>query len=357
MRYMSPPGGGSVQPGQFHTVQILVLKDRKPGHYRQAEAIAERLSSIEPARIEAIDIEPRWYAHEALRRSSSRWSTRPDHLLRAFYGLRAADLTRADIVVGSGRPTILAGLLLARLWGGRFVYRGIGTGYSFGPQDLVLVASPRAAGNANRIYVPVPAPIDPDTLPPPRRIADSADLRGASTSLLVGGDSTTHRFVEADWNRLAAFVEASADTYGIRWSITNSRRTPDAVSDMWTVMAARRDDVTFIDWRTAGVGSIDRLLAADVILVTSDSVSMIGDACNAMRPVLALDPASTQPAGAADVANVFAETGQLERLSIADLDPAALAPTLARLVVPPVSHRRHLEQVLTDWLALRRRAA
>ena len=53
----------------------------------------------------------------------------------------------------------------------------------------------------------------------------------ASAALLLGGDSGDCRYASAEWDDLIAFVAASHARLGTRWSIGNSRRTPDSVSD------------------------------------------------------------------------------------------------------------------------------
>jgi mitochondrial fission protein ELM1 len=77
----------------------------------------------------------------------------------------------------------------------------------------------------------------------------------------------------------------------VRWQVTSSRRTPDAVADrLAEASAALPSAVKFIDYRRESAGSIDPLFNADAILVTEDSNTMISEAVAARRPVIVLRP-------------------------------------------------------------------
>jgi mitochondrial fission protein ELM1 len=117
-----------------------------------------------------------------------------------------------------------------------------------------------------------------------------ADLRGRTLALLVGGPTTNHAFTDADWNALHSLLRDGAAA-GVRWQVTSSRRTPDAVADrLAETSAALSSKVEFIDYRLANPGSIDPLFNADAILVTEDSNTMISEAVAARRPVIVLRP-------------------------------------------------------------------
>ncbi len=220
-----------------------------------------------------------------------------------------------------------------------------------GPIDLVVSAGGRTLAANVRGGGPLPLP---NVFPVPAaiwvtrvrpRVADLSDERSAAV-LAAGAEAFAGRsrgcppprplalrtrerqrrwrcwwgpvphanFAPADWSALAALMRATAATGSVRFVLSTSRRTPDAAL-RWLEPVARDPAVVsdWIDWRSAGPGSIGRALAADGVLVTADSMSMICEAVAMRRPTVVLSPAIRRPAR----------------------DDAALAPLLSR--APPGS--------------------
>ncbi|MEZ5818994.1 MAG: ELM1/GtrOC1 family putative glycosyltransferase, partial [Hyphomicrobiaceae bacterium] len=92
---------------------------------------------------------------------------------------------------------------------------------------------------------------------------------------------------------LAAFVCESWRSHRTRWIVSSSRRTPDWVGDHFAELAAKRSGAIaeFIDFRTAGPGTLARLFAeAEAVLATEDSSSMMSEAVCARLPVVGVAP-------------------------------------------------------------------
>jgi hypothetical protein len=107
-------------------------------------------------------------------------------------------------------------------------------------------------------------------------------------AVLIGGNSRDFRFAEDDIARFASQLAALAGT-GARLMATTSRRTPAALAE-----AARAAILASGGWLWDGTGENpyrELLAGADAVLVTADSVNMIGEACATGRPVMVFRPA------------------------------------------------------------------
>jgi mitochondrial fission protein ELM1 len=115
--------------------------------------------------------------------------------------------------------------------------------------------------------------------------AELARLRRPRAAVLVGGASKRHRMDQAS---LAALSDAlsALRAQGVSLMISSSRRTPQ---DARTIIAAHKGEKNV--WVYDGEGDnpyFAFLAAADVVLVTRDSVNMLTEAATAGKPVLTL---------------------------------------------------------------------
>jgi uncharacterized protein len=222
---------------------LLVLRDWRPGHYNQAEGVARIVGDHCPVSVDRIEVRQRRLATNHLRRLalSSPWPS-TERMLALLYGIRTDRLACPDLVIGAGRPTAAAGILLRRWCGARFVYSGYLRDYDSAEIDLMLVRTLRHASSPNQAVAPVPSAIDPDALPRPRRAVAAVDLDGRRASLLLGGKGPGYRYDAAEWRHIAALVEDSAVRYGLKWSVASSRRTPDKASELIAGPADRGRD-------------------------------------------------------------------------------------------------------------------
>lgn len=189
-----------------------------------------------------------------------------------------------DLVIASGRKAIAASRYIKRMSGGQ----------SF----TVQIQDPRIdPENFDLVAIPHHDPTRGDNViitdASPNRITDAllgeaASAFPAFTSLpapriavLIGGSSKAYTMSEAVTRRLAAQLKALDGSL----MITPSRRTGA------TNEAILRDTLpdAFI-WDSAGENPyFGMLAAADFILVTADSASMISDACTTGKPVYMID--------------------------------------------------------------------
>jgi hypothetical protein len=296
------------------------------------EGIARALLKIRPVEVDRVDLRL-W---PGLRLAPSRWvmaafGDRPARGMQSFYGIDWRKLPRADLIVASGVTTLPAANWLTRLTGTRAIYSGYPTDGDMTEMALVLVNAPEQLGAPNARLVPIPSTVDPDSLRAPRVLRSLEDLRGAEVSLLLGGRASGYSFAAGDWRHLAEVVAESARNFGLRWSVSNSRRTPGAASRLFAGLAASGAITGFIDYRVAGPGSAKALFAADAVVVTRDSVTMISEGLTARRPVIALIPGVTRPRIGESVVAALGAQGGLAVLAIPGLAAGRLAETLIRL--------------------------
>ncbi len=335
--------------------RVLILRDVKPGHFHQAEGVALALARLTPVHAARLEVRPaRWATSDARKFILRRLAHDARFWLKAMFGIDLPRLERPDVIVGSGWPTIAAGLLLSRHFDAPLIFSGPIGGYRTGPKVLSLVASPRQAGDPGAVLAPIPCTVDPDMYPSPRRLTRPEDLNGATLSLLVGGSAYRREFPQDEWDALIALVPAVAARFGVRWQVSTSRRTPDAVADRFKALAQAGALARLIDYRATGAGSVRDLFGADALVVTEDSMSMLAEGLAARRPVLALKSHCVHKAYANEVIAGMAgprlEGASLAILPMASVTPERFAATLTRLAPPSEDAREAIAHAIAPFL-------
>jgi mitochondrial fission protein ELM1 len=196
-----------------------------------------------------------------------------------------------DILIASGRRAVAYVRAVKHASNGRcftVILKDPRTGSA--AADLIWVpAHDRLRGGNVLVTVTSPHGIAPERLaaaaanPPP----GIAALPGPRVAVLVGGDSRHHRFTAEDIARFAGHLDALAAS-GAALMGTGSRRTPPALAAAVKAVFARHGG-----WWWDGRGEnplLALLAAADAVVVTADSVNMIGEAAATGRPVLLFEP-------------------------------------------------------------------
>lgn len=300
---------------------IWVLTDGKAGDETQclgvAECIAERVSQPDNAgrtcHIEIRTIAPRapwrWFARTGLLDPRETPGRSPGPLAHPF----------PDLVIASGRKTIPHIRALTGMPGQR-------------PFTVFLKDPLTGPDIADVIWAPDHDAIEGanvlKTLTSPHRISDRvlADARNHARSeidelktprvaVLVGGDSRHHTFGAEDITRFVDHLRtAIAD--GASLMISCSRRTPSALQTALRDLSG--DDGVFL-WDGTGDNPYLKMLAhADAMIVTADSVNMVGEATAIGKPVHVFHPRGGHHKitrfldGLADAGLVTNFTGHLE---------------------------------------------
>ncbi|MHB2167719.1 mitochondrial fission ELM1 family protein [Alsobacter sp. R-9] len=255
-----------------------------------------------------------------------------------------------DLVIASGRRAVASLRRIRRETRGRTF--------------TVFLKDPRTGtGTADLIWVPQHDALRGDnvivTLTSPHRIHAErlataraapppalAALPSPRVALLVGGDSRHHRFTDEDIGRLARQVEDLA-AQGVSLMATTSRRTPPALAEK--VAATVRRAGGFVWDGTGDNPYVPMLALADAVLVTADSVNMVGEACATGRPVLVFEPSERRP-GSARKAKAFVQGlrdhGAVQisqgRLESHAYEPLNSTPVIAAVLAERLSRHRIL---------------
>jgi mitochondrial fission protein ELM1 len=148
-----------------------------------------------------------------------------------------------------------------------------------------IVPSARVLKVATALHDLTPAKLDAAAAAWRERLAP---LGRPLTGVAIGGSLRGREFTTADGARLIEGLRRVKDGTGGALAITPSRRTPAAVLDQLT--AAFGGDPRVFLWDLTGDNPYRAILAAaDRLVVTSDSVSMVSEALAAPHPVEVLD--------------------------------------------------------------------
>ena len=126
----------------------------------------------------------------------------------------------------------------------------------------------------------------------------------------------------------------SRKAWGTRWLVSTSRRTPDYVADQIAELAKDESVVArFIDYRTAGPGTLPEIFAqAEIIVCTEDSSTMISEAVSARLPVVGVAPQAHRFTDEEqDYRSFLVDNNWCRVLPIAELTPASFAGALSEI--------------------------
>lgn len=129
----------------------------------------------------------------------------------------------------------------------------------------------------------------------PKRLANAAAqaphglarIPSPRVALIIGGNSRSHSFTPDNIRTLTAHITTLAAS-GATLMATASRRTPPALAD--TLRSIVMQSGGFY-WDGTGENPYPAMLAlADALIVTADSVNMVGEATATGKPVLVFEP-------------------------------------------------------------------
>ncbi|MCX7338838.1 MAG: mitochondrial fission ELM1 family protein [Alphaproteobacteria bacterium] len=250
-----------------------ILCDKgKMGTYRQCLALAQALEESIPLTVEHKQIDLRWP-----------WRFLPPHfaLGKRTAGDMQPDLSQPypDLIIAGGRQAVTAAVAL-RKKSYTIVFQNprIEPGYF----DLVIAPYHDNLRGENVIQtLGAIHPIKQETLVA-RRAELKLDPSKTHVAVLLGGDSKHYTYTKECVLRLAENLMKMAHGGG-SLLITPSRRTRPDILDL---LAGAIQSVPHQIWHGDGVNPyIDYLSAADAVVVTGDSISMMSEACITGKPV------------------------------------------------------------------------
>jgi mitochondrial fission protein ELM1 len=333
--------------GCMSPVTALLLSDDRPGHYHLAEGViaaVRRLKAVDVVRLEVR--RGAWPGAVLAAYMNAGFS--PQWLLRSVYGLDAGNLPQAHLIVSAGAETLAANAAVARLLHAPNVFYGSLRGFRPESFALVLTSYARYADRPRHVIALKPSSIDPATLP----VRPVAQQLGPArpprlAGLLIGGDAGGFSYTPDDWSRLIGFLGETHRAWGTRWIVSNSRRTPDAVSGAISSLAAGVDGpiTEFIDVRAVGAGTLRGVLErVEAIVCTDDSSTMVSESISALLPTVGVTPARHAFTEEERGYRAFlAANGWYRSLTITALTPERVLAELVQI--------RPLTENPLDWLA------
>ncbi len=198
-----------------------------------------------------------------------------------------------DIAIASGRKTVPY-LRRLRAASGRRVFTvflqnpGVGAGLA----DVIWVPEhDRLRGENVVVTLTSPHPLRPALLADARQSPDPrlARLPGPRAALVLGGPSAHHTYMPDD-NAALAGIARTLLAQGYSVMATPSRRTaPETLAAVRQALASGPDRAFL--WDGAGANPYLHMVAiADALVVTGDSVNMVGEALATRAPVYVYEP-------------------------------------------------------------------
>lgn len=257
----------------------------------------------------------------------------PSLILRLGYGVGRRDLSAADVVVSAGGETLAANAAIAGLLTVPNVFCGRVRRLAPERVRLVIASLERFAALPNHLLALPPTPYERAGPGPAEPVGPASPPRLAGA--LIGGDSGSVRYGPEDWDRLVRFLRESHRCHGVRWLVTTSRRSGQRIGDALAAMATETGGPVerFIDYRVAGPGTVGQILAAaQAILVTADSSTMITEAVGARLPVVGVTcDSGRMEEREAEYRVLLTRKGWYRSLSLSELQPEAFLEALAQV--------------------------
>ncbi len=193
---------------------------------------------------------------------------------------------KPDLIISAGGNTLFANTALSKALNVNNIYSGTLKGYNSRLISKVFTVV-AIKGIKNNVVLDLP----------PANISDiSVTHDQPFYTLLIGGDGAGYTFSQADWQHLVIAISEIAQLNNIKWKITTSRRTGEAVEKQLRKILDT-DVVDEVVWFSSNPQKVVKRFLAEgqVIFCTEDSLTMISEAIYAHKPVVTLQPEMMKP--------------------------------------------------------------
>ena len=305
--------------------RIWIVSEGSPGHVSQSVGLAEALAATEPAGIERLECRPRLngFARQLVQRwMGGKGRPLPGWLLRRAGLDSALPQGKPDLILSSGGKSVFAARTLALRYGAPYVFLGERKPYPSEWFHTAFTPSKFETG-ANDVSIDM-IPTQVTSAKVEQAASDWSERpAGKLWAALIGGSSASHRYTLEDWRALALAMNDVAHREGIRWLVTTSRRTGPEVE---TYLRQTLDPSVVAEavwWSDRPEKKMSRYLgAAERLLVTQDSVTMVSEAIDSGRPVIVVRPRDTRFSPESFLPDYFdrlEQAGRMRRAFMTDL--------------------------------------
>lgn len=321
-------------------MKIVILSDRKPGHYKQSLGIVDKIPECQAVWLE-IQFQHKWRDNLlrvfmcifggtslpiSLIHTLLRWSLIPE----SYHTL--VQLQTTDIILSTGSSTAAVNLLLGKILGAKTVTcrrpSPVGTRY-FDLAILPMISWHQASRKDNICRtIGVANPISPDLLDVKReQLKEELHLSDCPRIGVLLGGADRHETItieDAEW--LSEICEATAERMNAQVFITTSRRTPSDVTEYLVSTVKDTDWCPFFitpDTSSELEDPYQAILAlSDLLIVTADSFSMVCEAASSGRSVavLTLSHKSVRPPKRYEVYRYMEENAIVSRCRLDGLE-------------------------------------
>lgn len=283
-------------------MNVLVVKDDKPGHYNQTEGILLSLKEIYPQMtVEYIDIEIKNKISRKLLRvllnhfvaffekdSSLKY-------IKYFYKKFNLPQNKPDFIISTGGNTANLNAWLAKVYKAKNILNGKLRGLR--EELFTKITTVIDLGYKNQIVIDVA----PNTITSKKLETESNNfleahhLKGEFYSLLLGGDGAGYLYDDDFYDTLIDFVISTSENNKIKWLITTSRRTPLLIEKKLR-KSLENYYAYFVAYNIKPEKVLLKFLGASkAVFVTEESSSMISEAISARKPVYTLRSKEAYP--------------------------------------------------------------
>lgn len=315
---------------------IWIVSEGSPGHVSQSVGLAEALAATEPVNIERLECQPRLngFARQLVQRwMGEKGRPLPGWLLRRA-GLDSTALPKGkpDLILSSGGKSVFVARTLAVRYGAPCVFLGERKPYPSAWFHTAFTPSKFEAGENDVPIDMIPTQV---TRAKVEQAANDWPERPAEKlwAALIGGSSASHRYTLEDWRALALAMNDVAHREGIRWLVTTSRRTGAEVEACLRQTLDPSIVAEAVWWSERPEKKMSRYLgAAERLLVTQDSVTMVSEAIDSGRPVIVVRPRETRFSPESFLPGYFdrlEQTGRMQRALMTGLSDWPTMPALA----------------------------
>lgn len=275
-------------------MNILVIKDDKPGHYNQTEGLVLILKEVySNSNIEHIDIEIKnKISRKILRFLLNRFpklfkDIKSFRYLKYFYKKFSIPKIKPDLIISTGGNTSNLNAWLSLAYDSKNLLNGALRGLK--EELFTYVTTVIDLGYKNQIILDVA----PNTITKEKLLEKSIkfsklhnlDMNQKYYSLLIGGDGAGYKYNDKFYDDLIDFVEKISKEENIKWLITTSRRTP-LTGENKLEEKLKNYSSYFVSYNKKEEKVLLSFLGlSEAIFVTEESSSMISEAISSEKNV------------------------------------------------------------------------
>lgn len=284
-------------------MKVVVLSDKKPGHYKQSLGIIQNIPECNSEWID-IQFKNKW-RDNTLRilmcilggmpfsstfiRSLLKWSLDPTTYSSVSL------LQEADIILSTGSSVASVNLLLGKMLNARTVtcLRPSPLGIRYFDLAILPMLYWKNYNSRHNVCktIGIPNPISPDILNEEKEVfSDVLKLKNQKRiGILIGGSDKHETISMSDAKQLFEICKEAANTLNVQVLLTTSRRTPPEVTGYiqrsfesvdWCPLYVDPDIPIEIDDPYQAI-----LALSDILIVSADSFSMVCEAASSGKRV------------------------------------------------------------------------